>query len=76
MKHLRPKDVKKLRELAGLSQFELAREIGCDRSRVSLIEAGYQEASDEELNAILTTVRAAFQKRVHEFERLAGAEAA
>jgi transcriptional regulator with XRE-family HTH domain len=71
------KELQKLREMAGLGQFEVAREVGLDRSRLSLIENGHVEATPDELVAVMKVIRAAHRKLVQEFERIAGsAEAA
>jgi transcriptional regulator with XRE-family HTH domain len=72
-----PTNLRRLREMAGLSQYEIARELRCDRSRVSEIECGHLAPRPEELAAILKAVRAAHAKQQKEFEQLAaGAEAA
>lgn len=77
MKKKPTKELQKLREMAGLGQFEVAREVGLDRSRLSLIENGHVEATPDELVAVMKVIRAAHRKLVQEFERIAGsAEAA
>jgi transcriptional regulator with XRE-family HTH domain len=71
-----PTNLPALREMAGLNQYDIARALGCDRSRVSEIENGHTAPRPEELAGILKTIRAAHQRRVQEFERgIAGAEA-
>jgi transcriptional regulator with XRE-family HTH domain len=51
--------LKKLRELAGLRQIELARAAGIDRSRLSFAESGYvQLDADEEAAARKIVIKA------------------
>lgn len=46
------KQLKIIREARGVSQWELATKTGIDRSRLSLIENGYAEPSDAQLESI------------------------
>jgi transcriptional regulator with XRE-family HTH domain len=72
-----PTNLRRLRELAGASQYEVAREISIDRSRLSEIESGHVVPRPEQLAGILRAIRAAHAKQQSEFEQLvAGAEAA
>jgi len=76
-KKLQPKDLAELRELAGLPQPVLAKAVGIDRPKLSLIENGHVQPTEEELADIVTAVRAAHRERVARFEQLlAGSEAA
>jgi|GEM_PF-6091047 len=72
-----PTNLGRLREMAGLSQWDVARKLACDRSKVSQIESGYIVPRPEELATILKTIRAAHQKLEKEFQQqLAAAGAA
>ncbi|MGA7220023.1 MAG: helix-turn-helix transcriptional regulator [Candidatus Sulfotelmatobacter sp.] len=77
MKKKPTKELQKLRQMAGLGQFEVHEKTGIERSRLSLIECGHVEARPEELSRIMGVIRAAHRRQVEEFERIAGsAEAA
>jgi transcriptional regulator with XRE-family HTH domain len=51
------KHLKRLREMAGLSQYELAKLSGIARNRLSLFECGYIELQDEEYGLVEHTLR-------------------
>jgi DNA-binding XRE family transcriptional regulator len=77
MKKSVPKNLQRLREMIGLTQYEVARLTGIDRARLSEIENGRVAPRPEEVPAILKAIRGAHQRQQKEFEQLAaGAEAA
>lgn len=76
MKRLKPKELQEARELAGLGQFEVGRQSGIERSKISCFENGHIEPTEKELSAILRVIRGAHRKVVQRFERLVGSEAA
>ena len=55
--------LKRLREMAGLSQYELAKLSGIARNRLSLAECGYVELRDEEYGLAEHTLRDALIER-------------
>jgi transcriptional regulator with XRE-family HTH domain len=65
--------LKKLRQMALLSQFQLAKQTGISRARISLLENGDAEPTAEEVATIVAAVGAAHQKQTAEFAKLAGA---
>ena len=77
MKKASTKHLQRLREMSGMTQYEISRETGIDRARVSEIENGRVVPRPEEVPAILKVIRAAHLKQQKKFEQLAaGAEAA
>lgn len=46
------RDLKELRLMAGLTQFDVARRSGVDRSKLSLVENGHVDLLPEEASAI------------------------
>ncbi len=64
------KRMKALRELAGLSQYEFARISGISRGRVSLVECGHSELSDNEHYKAERALRAAIADRYKDFKSI------
>lgn len=63
------KGLKKLRELAGMTQAELAHETGIDRTRLSLAESGYARLTDAETDSVRRISTRAMRKRQDEISR-------
>jgi transcriptional regulator with XRE-family HTH domain len=55
------KDLREMRELAGITQFSLSRRSGVSRMRLSLAECGEADLSDTEKEKITTVLLAAIQ---------------
>jgi len=68
------KNLKRLRTMIGRGQFWLAYETGIERSRLSLLENGRVQATDEEKAAIGKALLAAMRENVAEFVRLTKSE--
>jgi transcriptional regulator with XRE-family HTH domain len=58
------KDLKKIREAAGLSQFDLARRAGVSRMRLQLAEAEYAKLRADEIGAINRALRGVIEHKV------------
>jgi transcriptional regulator with XRE-family HTH domain len=56
-------DIKKLRKMADLTQFELAQRCGVSRMRLSLVECGQFELHSEEELAVRKVLLAAIEDR-------------
>jgi len=69
------RNLKRLRQMSGLVQHELASETRIDRARISEIENLHVEPRPSELMALMKAIRAAHRRQVQEFERLARTEA-
>lgn len=63
------KDLKKLRELAGMTQAELARDAGIDRTRLCLAESGCARLSEHEVDAVRKITIDAMRKRQNEITK-------
>jgi len=69
-------DLKQMREMCGLSQYELSIAAGIPRNRISLAECGYTILRCEELSALQIALRKVSAKRVSELtSSLSGKEA-
>ena len=62
-------DIRKLRRIAGLSQFALSANIGISRMRLSLAECNYIWLTPEEMSAIERVILADVQERLKELSR-------
>ncbi len=56
-------DLKQMREMCGLSQYELSMIVGIPRNRISLAECGYLTLRIEEQSTIHEALRKAFEKK-------------
>jgi transcriptional regulator with XRE-family HTH domain len=61
-------ELRKLRVLAGQSQFQLAREARIDRTRISLCENGHVQLSPEEGKRVARVVLSAMQRKMAEVD--------
>lgn len=61
-------ELRRLRLLAGQSQFELAREAGVDRTRISLCENGHVFVSPDEGKRLARAVLSAMQRKMAQVE--------
>jgi transcriptional regulator with XRE-family HTH domain len=69
-------DIKKLRKMADLTQFELAQRCGVSRMRLSLVECGQLELYSEEELAVRKVLLMAIEARSAQLRRaLSGKEA-
>ncbi len=69
-------DLRRMREMCGLSQYELSMAAGIPRNRISLAECGYTSLRGEELVALHSALREMSEKRVGELtSSLSGKEA-
>ena len=58
--------IKRLRDIAGLSQHKLARLAGLGRNRISLFECGYVQLKEEELAVVQRAIRGVLiEKRLY-----------
>jgi transcriptional regulator with XRE-family HTH domain len=64
-------ELRRLRLLAGQSQFELARESGMDRTRISLVENDHVQLSREESKRMVRAVLDAMRRKMVEVEAVA-----
>ena len=64
------KELKELRELAGLSQYELSNLCDMPRNRLSLFECGYCEMRDEEYEKAERVLRRAIAEKHKNFEAI------
>ena len=55
------KDLREMRELAGITQFSLSRRSGVSRMRLSLAECGEADLSDTEKQKIISVLLAAIR---------------
>jgi transcriptional regulator with XRE-family HTH domain len=55
--------IRKLRQLAGLTQLELARDAGVDRAKLSLVESGYIAFGKNETAAVRKAAVNALRRR-------------
>lgn len=58
-----PNRLREIRELANLSQVELAKRAGIDRSRLSMFENGHVDLSDEQKLALTNTLQEVMHQR-------------
>jgi transcriptional regulator with XRE-family HTH domain len=58
-----PNRLRELRELANLSQLELAKRSGVDRSRLSMFENGHVDLNAEQKSILVNTLRMAMHER-------------
>jgi transcriptional regulator with XRE-family HTH domain len=72
----RGRQLQKLRELAGLTQFEVARAAGVHRGTLSAIENGHIEATQEQVTAIREACTNAARKAMNEIGALVSARSA
>jgi DNA-binding XRE family transcriptional regulator len=66
------KNLKKLRATVGRGQYWLADQTGIERSRLSLIENGRVNASEQEKAVIEKALLAGMRENVAQFSRLSG----
>jgi transcriptional regulator with XRE-family HTH domain len=66
------KGLRKFRTMLGLSQYELGKKAGIERSRISLLENGQIVASEKEKAALERALLAARRKNEAQFARLGG----
>lgn len=64
-------ELRRLRQLVGRSQFELAKESGIDRTRISLAENNHVELSADEGKRIARAVLSAMKQKMAELEAIA-----
>jgi transcriptional regulator with XRE-family HTH domain len=64
------KRLKSLQELTGLSQYEFARLSGISRGRISLVECGHSELSEDEHCRAARVLRAAIADRYKNFKSI------
>jgi len=69
------KGLRDLRKVSGLTQWDVARATGIDRSRVSLIETGCVQARPEEEQAIRDALQGAMQARLRTIQTALGSGA-
>lgn len=70
-----PSDVQNMRKLARLNQYELARESGIERARLSLFENGHVKLSAVQLAAIERVLRKTLKQHADELRQfLAGGQ--
>ena len=67
------KAIRDLRKQADLTQYELSRLAGIDRTRVCLAESGHVQLRAEEITAIQHAVVSELQRKATEFLRRAAA---
>jgi transcriptional regulator with XRE-family HTH domain len=60
-------DLKQMREMCGLSQYELSMLADIPRNRISLAECGYASLRGEELLALHNALRKVSERRAAEF---------
>ncbi len=59
--------LRKLRKLSGVTQYQLARLSGVERTRLSLAENGHIRLGISEYSAIRTALLSAFRRKVTQF---------
>jgi transcriptional regulator with XRE-family HTH domain len=64
------KDLKLLRELTGLSQYEFERLSGISRGRISLVECGHSQLNEDEHCRAERALRAAITDRYKNFKSI------
>jgi transcriptional regulator with XRE-family HTH domain len=64
------KDLKSLRELTGLSQYEFARLTGISRGRISLVECGHSQLNEDEHCRAERALRGAITDRYKNFKSI------
>ena len=64
------RSLKAIRELTGLSQYELARLTGISRCRVSLVECGHSQLNEDEHRRAERALRAAITDRYKNFKSI------
>lgn len=69
------KGLRDLRRASGLTQWDVARATGIDRSRVSLIETGCVQAKPEEEQVIRGALQSAMQARLRTIQTALGSGA-
>jgi transcriptional regulator with XRE-family HTH domain len=62
------KQLKKLRDLSGLTQTQLSRLAGIDRARLSLAESGQVKLSDTEVVMVRSVLIGEMQKRAERIQ--------
>jgi transcriptional regulator with XRE-family HTH domain len=60
----RAKQIRELRTLAGLTQFDVAKRVRIERSRLSLVENGHVRLTGDEYDAIESALRPVALQRV------------
>ena len=63
--------IKKLRLAAGLSQWEVEKRTGVDRSTLSTIESGYVAPSEKQVRQLIRVLSAAVKDRVKVVSKVA-----
>ena len=63
--------IKKLRLAAGLSQWEVEKRTGVDRSTLSTIESGYVAPSEKQVRQLIRVLSAAVKDRIKAVSRVA-----
>ena len=64
------KDLKSLRDLTGLSQYDFARRSGIARGRISLVECGHGELNEDEHCRAERVLQAAIADRYKNFKSI------
>ena len=64
------RDLKSIRELTGLSQYEFARLTGISRGRISLVECGHSQLNEDEHCRAERALRAAIADRYKNFKSI------
>jgi len=70
------KELKRLRELAGLSQYELSHVCGVARNRLSLFECGYSSLPDGDYDKAERALHRAITEKREQFETMISRELA
>lgn len=70
------KELKRLRELAGLSQYELSNLCCIPRNRLSLFECGYSDLSDKDYDRAEQALHRAITGKREQFEAMMSRELA
>ena len=68
------KNLKKLRTTVGRGQYWLSEETGIERSRISLLENGRLQPTEQETAAIEKALLGAMRENIAQFSRLSGIE--
>lgn len=70
------KELKRLREIAGLSQYELSNLCGVARNRLSVFECGYSRLPDEDYDRAERALHRAIIEKRERFETMMSRELA
>lgn len=64
------RDLRSIRELAGLSQYKFAMVTGISRGRISLVECGHSQLNEDERWRAERALRAAITNRYKDFKSI------